>query len=127
MKKFTTFKVFVSDQSEALAFYRDRLGFVVAEDKNLGDYRWLLVRPPDTTEVTLNLELARINEERSLVGKQAATQPLFGLATDDCIRDYKELKGRGVWFDGEPKVMAYGTGVMLRDLYGNRIYLNQEP
>jgi hypothetical protein len=96
-------------------------------ESQFGDYRWLLVRPPDTAEVTLNLELARTTEERALVGKQAAAQPLFGLATDDCIRDYKELKRRGVSFDGEPKVMPYGTGVMLRDLYGNRIYLNQEP
>jgi len=23
--------------------------------------------------------------------------------------------------------MPYGTGVMMQDLYGNRIYLNQEP
>jgi hypothetical protein len=23
--------------------------------------------------------------------------------------------------------MPYGTGVTLRDLYGNKIYLNQEP
>jgi hypothetical protein len=37
------------------------------------------------------------------------------------------MKARGVKFDGEPSVRPYGTGVMLEDLYGNKIFLNQEP
>jgi hypothetical protein len=37
------------------------------------------------------------------------------------------MKGHGVKFDSEPKVMPYGTGVTLTDLYGNKIYLNQDP
>jgi len=127
MKKLTVLKIFVSDQEAARRFYVNQMGFRVAEDKTLGDYRWLLVQPPDNQEVALNLEIARTDEEKALVGRQAAAQPLFGLATDDCLRDYRELKGRGVQFDGEPKVMPYGTGVMLQDLYGNKIYLNQDP
>jgi catechol 2,3-dioxygenase-like lactoylglutathione lyase family enzyme len=127
MKKFTTFKLFVSNQEEALLFYIDKLGFRLAEDKQLGDYRWLLVQPDGEKETALNLEIARTDEEKALVGRQAGTQPLFGLETDDCLRDYRELTSRGVKFDGEPRVMPYGTGVMMHDLYGNRIYLNQEP
>jgi hypothetical protein len=30
-------------------------------------------------------------------------------------------------FDGEPEVRPYGTGVLLEDLYGNKIFMNQEP
>jgi catechol 2,3-dioxygenase-like lactoylglutathione lyase family enzyme len=127
MNKLTLFKVYVSDQEEARQFSVDQLGFRMAEDKQLGDYRWLLVQARDNEEVSLNLETARTDEEKALVGHQAATQPLFSLSTDDCLRDYAELKSRGVKFDGEPKVMPYGTGVMMQDLYGNKIYLNQEP
>jgi catechol 2,3-dioxygenase-like lactoylglutathione lyase family enzyme len=126
MKMLTLFKVYVSDQEEARRFYVDQLGFEVAEDELLGDYRWLLVRMPDN-EVSLNLETARTSEEKALVGRQAAGQPLFSLSTDNCKRDYAEMKGRGVKFEGEPKVMPYGTGVMMQDLYGNKIYLNQDP
>ncbi len=126
MKQVTLFKVYVSDQEEALRYYVDKLGFEVAEDKFLGDYRWLLVRAPENREVSLNLEIARTSEEKALVGRQAAGQPLFSIATDNCQRDYAELKDRGVNFLGEPKVMPYGTGVMMQDLYGNRIYLNQD-
>jgi catechol 2,3-dioxygenase-like lactoylglutathione lyase family enzyme len=127
MNKVTLFKVYVSDQEKAKRFYVEQLGFEVAEDAQLGDYRWLLVRAPDNRELSINLEIARTNEEKALVGRQAAGQPVFSISTDDCQRDYLELKRRGVKFEGEPKVMPYGTGVMMQDLYGNKIYLNQDP
>lgn len=127
MMRLTVFKMFVTDQDEARRFYTEKLGFVVAEDKRLGDYRWLLVRPSDTNDVALNLEAARTEEQRALVGRQGGSEPVFGLSTDDCRRDYAAMKARGVVFDGEPTTMPYGTGVILRDLYGNKIYLNQEP
>lgn len=125
MMRLTVFKLFVHDQDEARRFYTEKLGFVVAEDKRLGDYRWLLVRPPDTADVALNLELARTDEQRALVGRQGAGQPVFGLSTDDCRRDYAAMRARGVTFDGEPTTMPYGTGVMLQDLYGNKVYLSE--
>ena len=127
MMRLTVFKMFVTDQDDARRFYTEKLGFVVAEDKRLGDYRWLLVRPSDTNDVALNLEAARTEEQRALVGRQGGSEPVFGLSTDDCRRDYAAMKARGVVFDGEPTAMPYGTGVMLRDLYGNKVYLNQEP
>ena len=126
MRKLTLFKVYVSDQEQARRFYVEQLGFEVAEDKKLGGYRWLLVKAPGNDEVCLNLEIAKTEEEKALVGRQAAAQPLFSIVTDDCRRDYMELKRRGVKFEGEPKTMPYGTGVLLQDLYGNKIYLNQE-
>ncbi len=46
---------------------------------------------------------------------------------DDCLGEYVRMKGAGVKFHGEPQVQPYGTGVTLEDLYGNRIYMNQEP
>ena len=127
MKKITLFKLYVEDQDEALRFYVDKLGFKVAEDNRLGDYRWLLITAPDNHEFSVNLEIAKTDEEKRLVGRQAAAQPLFSMSTDDCKKDYAELKRHGVAFEGEPKVMPYGTGVMMQDLYGNKIYLNQNP
>jgi catechol 2,3-dioxygenase-like lactoylglutathione lyase family enzyme len=127
MNKVTAFKLYVSDQEAARRFYVDQLGFEVAEDALLGDYRWLLVRAPGNKEVSIILEVAKTNEAKSLVGRQGGGEPLFSLSTDDCERDYVEFKSRGVKFEGEPKVMPYGTGVTMQDLYGNKIYLNQDP
>jgi catechol 2,3-dioxygenase-like lactoylglutathione lyase family enzyme len=126
MMRLTVVKLFVNDQEEARRFYVERLGFVVAEDNRLGDYRWLLVSPPDTKDVAINLELAQTVEQQALVGRQGGGQPIFGLATDDCRRDYDAMSARGVTFEGEPKTMPYGTGVMLQDLYGNKLFLNED-
>jgi hypothetical protein len=125
--RITVFKIFVHEQDEALRWYVDRLGFEVFEDNRLGDYRWLLVRAADNEEVAINLERASTAEQQALVGRQGGGQPLFGMSTDNCLRDYRALQARGVHFESEPKVMPYGTGVMLHDLYGNKIYLNEDP
>ena len=117
----------MADQEAARRFYAETLGFQVAEDKRLGEYRWLLVKAPDNEEISINLEIARTDEDKALVGRQAESQPRFSISTDDCKRDYQQFKSCGVRFDGEPTTMPYGTGVMLQDLYGNKIYLNQEP
>lgn len=125
MKAVSLFKLLVRDQDEALAFYRQKLGFEVVEDANLGDYRWLLIKLPDNADFTINLELARTDEQKAVVGRQAADLPLFGIETDDAIGHYNRLKANGVSFEGEPDEQPYGTGVMMQDLYGNKIYLNQ--
>jgi hypothetical protein len=43
------------------------------------------------------------------------------------IRKYYRMKDAGIKFHGEPQVQPYGTGVTLEDLYGNKIYVNQDP
>jgi catechol 2,3-dioxygenase-like lactoylglutathione lyase family enzyme len=125
MKRVTLVKLFVGNQDEALEFYTRKLGLGVAEDSKLGDYRWLLVRLPDNKEFCINLDVARTSEQKALVGRQAADLPLFSIETDDCVGEYRILKERGVEFDGEPEVRPYGTGVLMKDLYGNKIYINQ--
>jgi catechol 2,3-dioxygenase-like lactoylglutathione lyase family enzyme len=127
MRKITLFKLFTANQDEAVCFYVDKLGFELAEDKKLGDYRWVVIRLPDNPDLTINLEIAKTPEEKALVGRQAAGQPFFSITTDDCMRDYAELGSRGVKFDAEPKKMPFGTGVTLQDLYGNKIYMIEEP
>jgi catechol 2,3-dioxygenase-like lactoylglutathione lyase family enzyme len=126
MKRVTLTEVFVHDQQEALDFYVEKLGFEVAEDKPLGAYRWLLVRLPNNVEFCLNLDLARTDEQNALVGRQAADRPLISIETDDCLGEYQAMRDRGVEFDREPEVHPYGTGVLLEDLYGNKIYMNQD-
>jgi extradiol dioxygenase family protein len=99
----------------------------VAEDLPFGPQRWVTLRLPDDELASINLTPAKTTEEKALVGKQAASTPFLGIVTDDCMREYERMKKAGVKFHGEPKVEPYGTGVTLEDLYGNRIYMNQEP
>jgi catechol 2,3-dioxygenase-like lactoylglutathione lyase family enzyme len=119
--------VLVKNQDSAIDFYTRKLGFVVVEDVPFGPKRWVTLRLPDDPVLSIALNLAASDGELALVGKQAGSQPLLSIATDDCLGEYRRMKDAGVEFHGEPQAQPYGTGVMLEDLYGNKIYLNQEP
>ena len=127
MKRISLLGVYVKDQDAAIAFYTGKLGFVLAEDVPFGTQRWVTLRLPDDEVTSVSLNLAEKEEDRALVGRQGGSQPLFGIVTDDCVGEYRRMKAAGVRFHGEPKVEPYGTGVTLEDLYGNEIYLNEEP
>ena len=126
MKQISLLNVLVKDQDAAIEFYK-KLGFAVMEDVPFGPKRWVTVRLPDDKTLSISLNLAESETDLALVGKQTGSQPLFALATDDCLGEYRRIKAAGVHFLGEPQVQPYGTGVLLEDLYGNKIYLNQEP
>jgi catechol 2,3-dioxygenase-like lactoylglutathione lyase family enzyme len=127
MKRISLLSVYVKDQDAAIEFYTKKLGFAVAEDVPFGPKRWVTLRLPDDDVVCVTLNLAETDEDRALVGKQGGSQPFFGIETDDCIREYQRMKAAGAKFHGEPQVQPYGAGVALEDLYGNKIYMNQEP
>jgi catechol 2,3-dioxygenase-like lactoylglutathione lyase family enzyme len=127
MKRISLLSVYVKDQDAAIDFYTKKLGFVVAEDVPFGSQRWVTLRLPDDEVTSVTLNLAETDEDRRLVGKQGGSQPLFGIVTDNCLTEYRRMKDAGVRFHGEPVVEPYGTGVTLEDLYGNKIYMNQEP
>ena len=127
MKQMSLVSLLVKDYDETIEFYTKKLGFVVAEDLPFGEKRWVTLKLPDNRESVLALGLAETNEDLALVGRQGGSTPLLGILTDDCRGEYDRMKNLGVRFHSEPQVEPYGTGVTLEDLYGNKIYMNQEP
>lgn len=118
--------LFVNDYDKALDFYVNKLGFDKKSDVQMGPgFRWLTVAPKNATETALVFVLADTPEKKALVGNQAANHVFLTIHTDDCWRDYKILRDRGVRFFGEPQDMPYGTEVVFQDLYGNRLDLIQ--
>src|SRR5262249_2087798 len=101
MKRISVLGVYVNDQDAAIEFYTSKLGFIVAEDVPFGPQRWVTLRLPDDEVVSISLNLAEADEDRALVGKQAGSQPLFGIVTDDCVSEYHRMKKAGVKFHGE--------------------------
>jgi catechol 2,3-dioxygenase-like lactoylglutathione lyase family enzyme len=127
MKRISVVTVFVKDYDAAIEFYTRKLGFALVEDVPYGPKRWVTLRLPDDDVLSISLNLADTDEDQALIGKQGGSHPFLGIVTDDCMADYHRMKNEGVKFLGEPQVQPYGTGVTLEDLYGNKIYLNQEP
>jgi catechol 2,3-dioxygenase-like lactoylglutathione lyase family enzyme len=127
MNRVKIISLLVHDQDEAIEFYTKKLGFELLEDKPFGESRWVTIALPKHRDLTLALEQAQSPEDKALVGRQAGSHALLGIDTSDCIGDYQRMKPLGVKFLGEPQSGPWGTGVQLEDLYGNKIFISQEP
>jgi catechol 2,3-dioxygenase-like lactoylglutathione lyase family enzyme len=127
MNKIKIINLLVNDYDAAIKFYTEKLGFELLEDAPFGESRWVTLALPNQKEVTIALELAKTEDDKALVGKQGGSFAFLGFDTSDCVGDYNRMKELGVKFQGEPQVGPWGTGVLMEDLYGNRIFLSQEP
>jgi catechol 2,3-dioxygenase-like lactoylglutathione lyase family enzyme len=127
MNKVRIVTILVLDHDAAIEFYTNKLGFELLEDKPFGESRWVTMAVPNHRDLALALELATTGEDKALVGRQAGSHAFLGLDTSDCVADYRRMKPLGVKFLGEPQSGPWGTGVQLEDLYGNKLFLSQEP
>lgn len=115
-----TITLVVADYDEAVAFYRDRLGFILITDTPLGDgKRWVLVAPPGGG-ARLLLAKADGPEQAAAIGKQTGGRVMLFLEIDDFARDHAAMLARGVQFLEEPRHEAYGSVAVFADLYGNK-------
>jgi catechol 2,3-dioxygenase-like lactoylglutathione lyase family enzyme len=110
----------VHDYDEAIAFYRDAVGFEVVDDAPQPDgKRWVVVAPRGGGTALL---LARADgpTQAARVGDQAGGRVMWFLHTDDFAGDHRRMVAAGVRFVEEPRRETYGTVAVWEDLYGNR-------
>lgn len=108
----------VKDQTRALAFYTDVVGFTVATNQSMGPngQRWIELKIPGA-ETRVSLFTPEGHEDR--VG---GFVPLSFWA-DDVEGVYETLKARGVVFLAPPKKEPWGTSVLFEDSEGNRLHI----
>lgn len=117
--------LYVHDQDEALAFYKEKLGFVVVADMRNGAYRWLTVRHPEQAGFQLGLfvpespvlDAASAAAMRALVAKGA--MPPLVLEVADVAATAALWRGRGVEFTQEPVTRFGSVDASFRDPSGN--------
>ena len=119
--------VHVDDQTKALRFYTEVLGFVKKTDFSNGPFRWLTVasaEDPDGTELRLAL-----NDHPAARAYQQAmfqqAQPAAMFFTDDVQGDYERLKARGADFTMPPTDVTGSKIARLNDTCGNLIQVTQ--
>jgi catechol 2,3-dioxygenase-like lactoylglutathione lyase family enzyme len=112
----------VADYDEALAFYTEKLRFVIVEDsyQPAQDKRWVVIAPPGGAGTTLLLARAVTPEQAAFVGNQAGGRVFLFLETDDFWRDYAAMSAAGVEFVRPPTEQPYGTVAVFLDLYGTK-------
>ena len=119
--------VLVSDQSKALAFYTEKLGFVKKQDIPMGEFRWLTVVSPDDpdgTELVLEpnaLDVAK-TYQAALYGQGI---PFTAFEVDDLAAEHARLVQLGVTFISDPTDRGPVLLAVLDDTCGNLIQLYQ--
>jgi catechol 2,3-dioxygenase-like lactoylglutathione lyase family enzyme len=133
IRKMSHATIFVSNQEEALSFYRDKLGFQVHTDAMVGeDFRFLTLNvkdQPDFEIILMEPKPGRLMDEatatqlRAIIDKGVRGAGAFH--TDDCHGTYQQLKEKGVEFVSEPAERPYGIEAVFKDNSGNWFSLTQ--
>ena len=125
----TTASVFVDDQSKALEFYTNVLGFVKKNDVPVGAHRWLTVVGRDAPD---GVELLLEPDEHPAAKAFAAALvedgiPATSFGVDDVQKEFERLSALGVRFTQPPLDMGPVTTAILDDTCGNLIQIASMP
>jgi catechol 2,3-dioxygenase-like lactoylglutathione lyase family enzyme len=120
--------VMVDDQSKALKFYTDVLGFQVKHDIPMGEARWLTVVSPENSDsVELLLEPMGFGPAKTYQKALfEAGIPLTMFGVSDIHKEHERLKNAGVVFKSAPKQMGPVTIAVFEDTCGNLIQMVQQ-
>jgi glyoxylase I family protein len=119
--------IMVDDQTRALTFYTDVLGFKKKHDIPVGEYRWITVTSPEGPN---DLELA-LEPNANPAGRAfqeamfAQGIPVAAFEVGDIAREHTRLKEHGVAFLREPAKMGPVTIAVFSDTCGNLIQIYQ--
>jgi predicted enzyme related to lactoylglutathione lyase len=106
------------DQSRALKFYTEQLGFEIATDQPFNDQqRWIELRIANSpTRVVLFTPEGHENRIGTFFNG--------AFACDDVAATYRQLRQRGVEFTAEPQKQPWGTFATFKDPDGNQFVLS---
>jgi predicted enzyme related to lactoylglutathione lyase len=118
--------IMVEDQSRALAFYTDVLGFAKQMDFPVGEYRWITVAAPGGDDLQLALE-PNANPAAKAFQQAMFAQgiPLAAFESTDLDADHARLSARDVAFTTAPTAAGPVKIAVFSDTVGNLIQLYQ--
>ena len=105
------------NQDEALAFWTEKMGFLVTTDQPMGDQRWIeLAIPGAQTGIVLFTPDGQEDRVGSFFNGS--------FACDDVEYSFRQLSERGVRFEGPPEKQPWGTYAKFYDPDGNSFVLS---
>lgn len=112
--------IVVHDYDEAIAYYTQKLNFILIEDTKLSEEkRWVVVAPSNSSECSFLLAKALNEEQKNSIGNQTGGRVFLFLNTDNLEQEYQNLIHNEVKIIREPQNEVYGKVAVFEDLYGN--------
>lgn len=120
--------VFVDDQTRALTFYTQVLGFVKKQDIPAGQFRWLTVVSPERPDAVELLLEPNDNPAARTFQKAVFEQgiPLASFGVDDIHAEHDRLVSAGVVFRTKPTQAGPVTVAVFEDTCGNLIQIVEQ-
>src|SRR5438128_12681840 len=84
--------LFVREYEEAIEFYCGKLGFIVVEDTQLKNKRWIRLRAPGGAGSEILLSRGVDDKQRASSGNQTGGRVLFFLHTGGCASDCARVR-----------------------------------
>jgi predicted enzyme related to lactoylglutathione lyase len=106
--------IFVNDIEQGVHFFTKKLGFE-AMDK-------IEVDQTDYVPVQVNGLYLGVTLDKDNIGFKTRVI----LNTDDCLKDYYNMKTAGIDFNDQPKYLPIGLAAEFNDSYGNEYILLEE-
>jgi predicted enzyme related to lactoylglutathione lyase len=126
--KITQFTLVVNDQSEALEFYTEKIGFEKKTDFTPpGGYRWVAVGPSGQDMELVLFQAGTQDANHWSSQWKPGNNPPIVMRSDDVRKLTADLKSRGVRFVQEPQEYAWGVSATFADPDGNMFSINQPP
>lgn len=119
--------IMVNDQTHALKFYTEVLGFQKKREFPVGEYRWITVTSPQgPDDLELSLEPNANPAGRAFQEAMFAQKiPLAAFESDNIQADYERLTAQGVVFLSTPQAAGPVLLAVFADTCGNLIQLYQ--
>ena len=107
------------DYDDAIAWFRDALGWELREDTDMGGgKRWVRMAPPAATTEFL---IARaVGDQTHAIGQAAGGRVAYFLHVEDFDAARARMQAAAVTFDEAPRDEPYGRVAVFRDLYGQK-------
>jgi catechol 2,3-dioxygenase-like lactoylglutathione lyase family enzyme len=106
--------VFVNDMETGVDFFKNKLGFEVVNNGTINETDYTVIKVDDLF-ISLTVPEQGSGFKTRLI-----------LNTDDCLKDYHNLKAAGIVFKNEPQYLTVGLAAEFTDDYDNQYILLEQ-
>jgi catechol 2,3-dioxygenase-like lactoylglutathione lyase family enzyme len=120
MQSLSAISILVPEYDAAIAWFTEKLSFILCEDTDMGDAkRWVSMTPHTDAQTKIVIARATTPNQIAAIGNQFGGRVGFFLSVDDFDAAYQRMAAAGVTFRETPRVMPYGKVVVFADYLGN--------
>jgi catechol 2,3-dioxygenase-like lactoylglutathione lyase family enzyme len=120
MQSLSAISILVPDYDPAIAWFNEKLGFILCEDTDMGEgKRWVSMAPHKDAQTKIVIARATTPAQVAAIGNQFGGRVGFFLSVDDFDAAYQRMLAAGVTFRETPRTMPYGKVVVFEDYLGN--------